>query len=139
MHAPLPGLDRSGSRIGQGPGDLGARLARLFARDWPGPLAVVGTDCPGATRAAIAAAFAGLRRAPFSIGPSGDGGFWIFAARRPRDAVAAFAGVRWSSPHALADLATRLPGRWATAPALDDVDTLADWRAFTRAHVRRGL
>lgn len=108
--------------------DLGARLAHaLRPRRW---VAVIGTDALGLTRAHIAAAFAALRRAPFAIGPAVDGGFWLFAARSGRDAAAAMAGVRWSTPQAAADVIGNLGGRPVERLAtLRDVDTAADLKA----------
>jgi len=119
------------ARVPQGRGDLGMRMARamLSAR---GAVAIVGTDCPEMTRADVAAAFAALRRAPVAIGPARDGGFWLLAAHRARDAVHAFEGVRWSSAHAMHDVIARLNVRVATLRTLSDIDTLADWRAYRR-------
>jgi hypothetical protein len=123
-----PGLDRCGRAL-QRSGGLGERLAAVFERD--GPTAVMGLDCPAVTAAAIAQGWRALRRAPFSIGPAEDGGFWFFAARRGWDAVQALRGpVRWSSAHAGADLLAGLPGRAARIRTLADVDELPDWRAF---------
>lgn len=131
--AALPGVwPRSVARIGQGGGDLGARMARVMCRT-RGPVAIVGTDCPAMTRADIAAAFAALRRAPAAIGPAEDGGFWTLAARRARDVVHAFAGVRWSTAHAMADVLENLGTHAATLRTLRDVDTLADWRRAARS------
>jgi hypothetical protein len=114
-------------RIAQGRGDLGARMTRAMAGN-TGPVALIGTDCPAMTRADIAAAFAALRREPAAIGPARDGGFWIVAARRARDIAAAFAGVRWSTAHAMADVLAQLRVPVLVLRTLGDVDTLDDWR-----------
>lgn len=126
----LPGVwPEDAARAAQGGGDLGARLARAF-RACRGAAAVIGTDCPAMTRGHVWSAFAALARAPFALGPCPDGGFWIFAARDPRRAAAAFAGVRWSTAHAAADLLARAPGRTSLLASLADVDEPADWRRF---------
>lgn len=128
----LPGVwPRTIERVAQGGGDLGDRMAWAMDRV-RGIVAIVGTDCPAMTRADIAAAFAALRHAPVAIGPAKDGGFWILAARRARIVTGAFAGVRWSGPHAMADLLANISVRAAKLRTLADVDTLADWRAVQR-------
>ena len=106
-------------------GDLGARMSHaLCPHKW---VAVIGTDALGLTRTHVASAFAALRRAPFAIGPAVDGGFWLFAARSGRDAVAAMAGVRWSTRHAAADVIRNLgSANVARVATLRDVDTAAD-------------
>jgi glycosyltransferase A (GT-A) superfamily protein (DUF2064 family) len=62
------------------------------------------------------------------FGPADDGGYWLIGlSRRPR-LLRPFAGVRWSTPHALADTLANLRGRpVALLPALSDVDTPADF------------
>lgn len=112
-------------RIAQGRGDLGARLARILARKRQ--VAVIGTDCPGLTRAHIVSAFAALKRKPFALGPAHDGGFWLLAARSGRTAAAAMAEVRWSSAHAAADVLNNLgAANVALLETLHDVDVAAD-------------
>ena len=132
VRARLPGVwPKDAVRHGQGQGDLGARMTRALHRV-RGAVAIIGTDCPDATRADIASAFAALARAPIAIGAATDGGFWILAARRARDATKAFRAVRWSSPHTLADVQARLRGPIARVRTLSDIDTAEDWRAYLR-------
>ena len=131
LAAAFPGVWPAPARLPrkpQAPGDLGARLAAAFASRRP--VAVIGSDCPELTPAAIARGFQALRRAPFVLGPAPDGGFWLFAARRGSTAQSAFTGVRWSSEHAAADLAARLPARLARINTLADIDEWEDWRAY---------
>lgn len=121
----------------QGAGDLGARLARALAPYRK--VAVIGADCPLLTRAHIAAAFAALRRAPFAIGPSKDGGFYLLAARDGRAAARAMAPVRWSTSHAAADVLGNLAAPTLRLPELFDIDTRAElalWRALRSADQR---
>lgn len=119
----LPGGLR---RIGQGGGDLGRRMHRACARFPRGRVAIVGSDIPDAAASDLAAAFAALGRADAAFGPAEDGGYWLVAlsARRP---ARPFAGVRWSSEHALADTLANFRGRRiALLRTLADVDTAAD-------------
>lgn len=118
--------------VPQGRGDLGARMAAALAR-FPGePAIIVGTDIPGLTVGHIARAFRLLRRADAVFGPAKDGGFWLVGLRRPELARRAFAKVRWSGPHALADVRANLPAtaRIAAAEMLEDVDDAAAYRRW---------
>jgi len=113
---------------GQGRGDLGARMQRALARHRRAVL--IGSDIPGVTAADIAAAFRALGRAQAVFGPAEDGGYWLvgFGPRRP---ARPFAGVRWSTEHALADTLSNCAGhRVALVRRLRDVDTAADLRAL---------
>ncbi len=123
---------RAVPRIAQGPGDLGARMGRVFERLPPGPVVIVGSDIPAIARRHIADAFATLARREAVFGPAADGGYWLIGLARRRLAPEAlarrlFRGVRWSSRHALADTRANLP-RGAEGPpvaTLEDVDSAA--------------
>lgn len=112
------------ARQPQGQGDLGQRMRRALWRHRRA--VVVGTDIPGLGAADVAAAFRALGRAPAVFGPAEDGGYWLvgFGPRRPEQP---FAGVRWSTEHALTDtLANCARHRVALLRRLRDVDTAAD-------------
>lgn len=96
----LPGF----ARIGQGRGDLGARMGQAFRRFPRRPVILIGSDIPGLKAADIRAALRALRGADAVFGPTFDGGYWLIgmAGRRP---ATPFARVRWSSH-------MRLPTRW---------------------------
>jgi uncharacterized protein len=118
------------ARFGQGAGDLGQRMQRLFARLPPGPAIIVGTDIPSLRPSHLAHAFRLLGANDAVLGPAQDGGFWLVGLRRLPNLRAPFSGVRWSSPHALADTLANLRGRRvAYAATLADIDTEADLRA----------
>lgn len=123
-------------RVGQGGGDLGARLHRACRRVPRGRVAVVGSDVPGVTADDVAASFRALGRADAAFGPALDGGYWLVALG-PRRPSRPFAGVRWSTEHALADTWANFRGRRvALLRALRDVDTAEDLAEVQRA--RRG-
>jgi rSAM/selenodomain-associated transferase 1 len=120
--------------IGQGGGDLGARMARSLARGRR--TVVVGCDIPGMTGDDIHAAFRLLGRADAVFGPAEDGGYWLvgFGPRRP---ARPFAHVRWSTPDALADTLANFRGhRVAFLRTLRDVDTAADFTSWKEAIAR---
>lgn len=111
--------------IGQGSGDLGRRMKRPFAVLPPGPVVLVGSDIPAMRPSHIVHAFRLLGRHDLVFGPASDGGFWLIGAQRSKPMPRAlFAGVRWSTAHALADTLAGLPPLLSVALAdtLDDVD-----------------
>ena len=123
-------------RIPQGQGDLGIRMARIMGTLPPGPVVIVGTDEPGIRSAHIAQAFRALGRHQAVFGPAHDGGYWLVGLRRRPRCPKIFAGVRWSTPAALADTIAGLPEpHVAMLEMLRDVDTGADfacWRRHSR-------
>ena len=116
--------------VGQGPGDLGARMLRACARVRHGYVVIVGSDVPGVGADDVAAAFRALGAADAVFGPALDGGYWL-VGMGPRRPARPFAGVRWSSEHALADTLANFRGRRvAFLRSMRDVDTSDDLRAL---------
>jgi len=117
----------------QGDGDLGTRMLRAIAAAGRRPVAIVGSDVPALDAAAITRALALLAANEVVLGPSGDGGYWLLGWRGPRPSLRLLAGVRWSTPHALADTRARLGRRrLALADRLDDVDDAAGYARWLR-------
>lgn len=119
------------SRHRQEGGDLGERMRHALTdalRRAPAAL-VIGTDCPVLDPARIGAAAAALDTHDAVLVPAEDGGYVLVGARRP----VPFDGVRWSTPHALADTLAafgRASVRHALLPAAWDVDTVEDLARF---------
>lgn len=115
-------------RIPQGRGDLGDRMARALCHPPHGPVCVIGGDIPDITPARIADAFKALGTRDAVFGPADDGGYWLIGLRRVRAVPPTlFAGVRWSTEHALSDTVATLSGHTvARVATLRDVDTAAD-------------
>lgn len=123
---------RGTRRIGQGGGDLGARMQSLAERMPPGPVVIVGSDIPGMRPGHVARAFHALGSADVVFGPATDGGFWLVGLRRRPRCPSPFANVRWSRPATLADtLANFATARVAFTATLSDVDEGADLRRGT--------
>lgn len=116
-----------GTRVSQGRGTLGDRMARVF-RLFPGPTLIVGADIPDLTRRGIRAGFAALGSHDAVIGPAPDGGYWAIGLKHTHPLPPRlFDNVRWSTAHARADtLATLGDCSVAFLPTLHDVDTAAD-------------
>ena len=112
-------------RMAQGRGDLGDRMTRLLGAARKGRVCLIGSDIPGITRAHIARGFAALGQSDMVYGPARDGGFWLVGTKRVPKAL--FAGVRWSTEHALADsIASVRNLRVTLVDVLRDVDTIVD-------------
>jgi hypothetical protein len=112
-------------------GDLGARMLDQFANVPHGRAVLIGSDIPGVAARHIAAAFAALRRHDAVFGPAEDGGYWLVGFRAGHRPGKAFADVRWSSQHALADSCASLGcSSIALVETLFDVDDAADWRRW---------
>ena len=116
------------SRMAQGHGDLGERMGRALRAPPLGPVCVIGGDIPDINTKRIAEAFAALGNHDAVFGPAPDGGYWLIGLRRLRAIPSTlFAGVRWSTEHALSDTEASLPDhRIAHVVTLNDVDTVAD-------------
>jgi rSAM/selenodomain-associated transferase 1 len=121
--------------IGQGRGDLGQRMERVFANLPPGPLVMIGADIPGIAARHVAAAFRALGRHQAVLGPADDGGYYLIGlTRRPRYR-SPVAGVRWGGQHALADTWANLERQGASLALLEelqDIDTGADLERWRR-------
>jgi uncharacterized protein len=117
---------------GQGSGDLGRRMAHVFQSLSPGPAIIIGSDIPAITKSHIVQAFKALGTHEAVFGPAEDGGYWLVGLRRrPAIPRRLFAGVRWSSEHALADTLAGLP-RSMTVAFLERLEDIDDARSYAR-------
>ena len=89
---------------------------------------MIGGDIPDITSARIDEAFKVLGTHDAVFGPADDGGYWLIGLRQVRAVPPTlFAGVRWSTEHALSDTVATLSGHTiACVATLRDVDTAAD-------------
>lgn len=121
------------TRMPQGPGDLGARMQRLFNALPPGPVVIVGSDIPAIRAHHIAHAFRLLGRADAVFGPAQDGGYWLVGLKRSPRRIAPFGNVPWSTGETLGATLANLRGRTvAYSSQLGDVDTADDYRLQRR-------
>ncbi len=118
----------------QGPGDLGRRLDRAFARTFDegtGRVVVIGSDCPDVSPGDIQAAWTALLSHDVVLGPATDGGYWLIGLRAPQPGL--FADVAWSTNGVLDETLERSRAaglKTLLLRKLTDVDTEADWRRF---------
>jgi rSAM/selenodomain-associated transferase 1 len=118
--------------------DLGARMRAALDAGLAshGRALVVGSDAPTLPAATLRAACAALDDADVVLGPAADGGYVLVGARAPLSPEV-FAGVRFSTHHALPDTlagARRAGLRTACLAPWYDVDTPEDLRLL-RLHL----
>ncbi|MEH6745156.1 TIGR04282 family arsenosugar biosynthesis glycosyltransferase [Hyphomonas sp.] len=125
-------------RFSQGPGTLTERLGKGLADSPNGPVLFIGTDAPDISAAHLHHAVRALQRHDAVFGPAEDGGFWLFGVNKRPDLPPLFDNVRWSGPHALADVRANLPSsaRLALLQTLQDVDDRNDWKRWSRNKLR---
>jgi len=140
LHAGLGGLwPTSLKRVSQGGGDLTDRLDKGLHEAPRGPVMFIGADAPDISKALLWRGFQALCTHDAVFGPASDGGFWLFGMRRGIRLAAPFEKVRWSGPHAMADVCARLPegSKVALLPELIDLDEAEDWAAWNTARKKR--
>ena len=107
--------------------DLGARMAHAFA-DRPGPLLLIGTDCPALCMEHLIAAKVALRNGNDAVFiPADDGGYVLVGLHRAQPRL--FEDIAWGSRHVMAQTRERLREtglRWSEPLTLWDVDEPAD-------------
>jgi uncharacterized protein len=118
--------------------DLGQRMRFAFedlliGRGYVSAI-LVGSDLPLLTTAHFTAAIASLQaNADVVIGPADDGGYYLIGLRAANAAL--FDGIRWSTPHVLADT-MRAARRSGLEPKLIqaayDIDTMEDLQRLER-------
>jgi rSAM/selenodomain-associated transferase 1 len=121
--------------IAQGEGDLGARMRHVcqVLCERHGRAVLIGADAPQLRAEDLLAACSALDTHDHALGPSEDGGFWLFATRIAVPEPA-WADTPWSQ----SDTATRFldalgDASVATLRRLCDVDTVDDLAALAEA------
>ncbi|MBX3606700.1 MAG: TIGR04282 family arsenosugar biosynthesis glycosyltransferase [Piscinibacter sp.] len=129
-----PAIAAWGARPGvilatQGDGDLGARMARAFARALAGggSALLIGTDAPRLDADVLRAAAQALESHDAVFVPAHDGGYALVGLQRPAPAL--FEGIAWSTPAVMAQTRAalrRLGLTHAELAPLHDIDEPAD-------------
>lgn len=130
--------------VPQGEGTLGDRLARAVVRarlEGRRDVLVAGSDAPTLTSEDVSVAFGALaENTDVVYAPAPDGGFSLVGMRGNVDPTAVFpAGVRWSSPHALADSRRSAEAKGyrvrllSTVPDIDEITDLGNVAALFEA------
>ena len=114
----------------QGPGDLGAKMARAFGAAFgagAGRVLVVGGDCPGLSGAIMAAALERLKEVDLVIGPARDGGYYCIGMGRALPEL--FIDMPWGTGKVLALTRERAKKQGLTVHLLEplrDIDRPED-------------
>lgn len=112
----------------QSGGDLGTRMARVFASHGSGPLILIGTDCPALEPVHLQAAACALHNnSDAAFVTTEDGGYFLIALRQPVPEL--FLGIDWSTDRVMAQTRQRLSVlglRWQEVAMLWDVDRPED-------------
>lgn len=122
--------------IPQGPGDLGARLARVSERLFSSgfqKVLIIASDAPGIPPENLSLAFTRLDHADLVLGPCDDGGYYLIGTRF--HAPALFAGIPWSTSRVLSRTLEQAEGEGMTVNLLSscpDIDTMQDLRRLAR-------
>jgi len=117
----------------QGKGDLGARMARVFAQaaaDNGLPLLLMGSDAPALDASLLRLAAAALDEHEAVLVPALDGGYALVGLRAwgPRQ-HSLFTGMTWSTPGVMAETRQRLAAAaigYTELAAVADIDEPAD-------------
>lgn len=116
--------------------NLGDRLANafldIFALDAKRAIAI-GSDCPELTHEDIVRAFLTLQNNQAIIGPTNDGGFYLFGVnhRHYQGAINVLQGaIRWSTPQVFREMlveSRKYELLLTLLPIKQDIDSLEDW------------
>lgn len=118
--------------FGQKGGDLGRRMENAFREAFflgYDRVVLAGSDIPGLSGDIVSAALEGLDSNTASIGPAGDGGYYILGFHRAGFVPEVFRQVAWSTDDVFSVTVDRLNmsgKRCAGLPQLDDLDTIED-------------
>jgi glycosyltransferase A (GT-A) superfamily protein (DUF2064 family) len=95
--------------VGQGEGELGERLSRVYDAllERHRFVAFLGADAPQLAPALLLRAARAAMAGAFVLGPADDGGFYLFAGSRPLPREV-WTGVPYSDPSTCAELEARL-------------------------------
>jgi rSAM/selenodomain-associated transferase 1 len=88
-------VSRGWKIIDQGTGDLGQRMARVWASIGKGPVFFFGVDSPDIPGGFFRAMPSAMLNADLVLGPAYDGGYWTFAAQKHCPGL--FRGIDWGT------------------------------------------
>lgn len=118
----------------QSGGDLGARMAQVFAELWRlghKNIVLIGSDLPALPLEFVRKAFTRLSTAQHRVvlGPSRDGGYYLIGMNEATPEI--FANMTWSHDRVLANTTARLNALgvpFGLLPSWFDVDSMEDLR-----------
>lgn len=134
--------------LAQSDGDLGARMAQVFADLWHlghRNIVLIGSDLPALPWAILDEAISRLAKAERRVvlGPSEDGGYYLVGMNRPTPEI--FANMTWSHDRVFADTIARLDALslpYSVLPTWFDLDVAEDFQRLwqlPKSESRAGL
>jgi uncharacterized protein len=134
--------------LAQSDGDLGARMAQVFADLWHlghRNIVLIGSDLPALPWAILDEAISRLVKAERRVilGPSEDGGYYLVGMNRPTPEI--FANMTWSHDRVFADTIARLDALslpYSVLPTWFDLDVAEDFQRLwqlPKSQSRTGL
>ena len=114
---------------------LGDRMSHAFAKalENPGPVLLIGTDCPALTPTILDQCFAALEQGTDCVlVPAIDGGYVLIGMNRHHAEI--FEDIAWGTERVLEQTLERLKLAglsYKCLPALNDIDTLSDLKECT--------
>lgn len=135
---------RHGARlIGQGAGDIGARMCTAVEQALPtcARVLLVGSDCPALTAEHLRLAAYGLEAGDDAVFvPTEDGGYALIGLARCDARL--FAGIAWSTSRVMEETRARLlelTWRWRELETLWDIDTPSDYERLVASGLLKGI
>ena len=123
-------LPQSVEKSDQGQGDLGSRMNRAIERAFaqtPGPVLVIGTDCPALSAEHLAWAARQLDQHDAVLLPASDGGYVLIGLRAPCPGL--FSDMAWSTSTVASETLRRMASlglRVWRGPVFHDIDEPSD-------------
>ena len=113
--------------IHTGPGCLGQRQHHIYQRllQRYQQVILIGSDSPQLTVGRLGQAMEALRTEQFAVGPALDGGYYLFAGRRPLSREF-WTNLSYSRADTCDNLLAALPAKAALLAPLTDLDTVED-------------
>jgi uncharacterized protein len=118
--------------------DLGERMKNAFMEAFDSGfkrVVLIGSDIPGLPLEFIEEAFASIREKDCVIGPSLDGGYYLFGFKETKFSPQVFKGILWSTERVFEETMKIIEREGLTVHALKplrDIDTIDDLRESQR-------
>jgi rSAM/selenodomain-associated transferase 1 len=125
--------------------DLGERMKNVFIRCFSKgfeSVVIIGSDIPDLPGEMPEEALNSLEEQDVTIGPSGDGGYYLIGFTKETFTPAVFEGIAWGTDTVLGETLKILNAESRavhTLPEWNDIDTPDDLREFMRRNERKGL
>lgn len=124
--------------------DIGEKMSNALVQGFQSgasEIILIGSDIPTLERSEIAAAFSLLTAAQAVIGPSTDGGFYLFGLTSEQRLIVTRVlqgDIKWSTSRVLGEVQELCQRHFlplAYLPVKTDIDTYEDWLSYQAAYI----